>query len=366
VRVRDVCAAVEDLAPLDWAYSWDHAGLNIGDPAAPVERVLVALSVTEDVLAAARRRKAQMIVSHHPIIWDPLKALRTDNPGTRLCIELAHAGIACYSAHTNLDICPGGLNELLAERLGLVHSKPLLQVAHARQVKLVTFVPETHLAEVRRAVCGAGAGVVGEYVQCSFSAPGVGTFMPGNKAQPFSGRRRRLNEAPERRFEVLAPKALINQIVAALKKAHPYEETAYDLVTLENTDPAVALGRRGNLPNAATLDDFAQDVRRRLRLSHVRVVGKGDRLIRTAAVIGGSGGGDVASMPGDVDVLVTGDVGYHDALTAEQRGLALVDAGHAGTEQFAVPLLAGHLRKHFKHLRVSTYAEPELFRALSE
>jgi dinuclear metal center YbgI/SA1388 family protein len=361
VNVRDICTAIDELAPPALAYEWDRAGLNIGNPEWPVTGVLVALTVTPEAAKKALRNRHEMIVSHHPVIWEPLHSLRSDVPHTRMCLELAHARVACYSAHTSLDVAPGGVNDTLAALLELRDCRPLFPVPHAGMVKLITFVPEKHLGAVREAVCRAGAGAIGEYTHCTFSAEGIGTFCPSEDARPFSGERQRLNEEPERRFETLAPKARASAVVKALLEAHPYEEVAYDLVPLENKDAGVALGVRGRIETAMTLEAFAEHVRERLGLSHVRVVGRLSRRVRRVAVMGGSGGGKVADLPAETDVFVTGDVGYHDALAAHARGIALIDAGHAGTEKCAVTLLAQHLRKHFPKLRISSYEEPPVF-----
>jgi len=356
--------AMDAWAPPGLAYDWDRAGLSIGDPDAAVLRVLVCLTVCREAFDQARKKRAQLIVSHHPLIWKPLKHLRADHPHARLCLDIARAGIAAFSAHTNLDVVPGGVSHVLAERLGLRRVRPLKSAPQAAQVKLVTFVPESHLRQVRDAVCGAGAGVIGDYTHCSFSAPGTGTFLPGDKANPFSGKKRRVNEEPEMRFEVLAPKARLEDVLRALRAAHPYEEVAYDAVMLENRDPAVGLGARGELERPMKLDDFAGFVRQVLGLAHVRVAGKASRRVREVAVLGGAGGGEIEAVPPDVDVYVTGDVNYHQVCAAAARDLAVIDAGHAGTEACIVPAIAAYLRGRFPKLRIETWREPERFRAI--
>jgi dinuclear metal center YbgI/SA1388 family protein len=362
VKVREACLALEELAPPGFAYDWDKPGLRIGNPNEDVSKVLVALTVTRAVYDRARELGAQLIVSHHPLLWEPLKALRTDDPAVRLCVDLAHDNIACYAAHTNLDVVPGGVNTLLAERLGLLECRPLLP-SPAAQVKLVTFVPESQLEALRRAVCEAGAGVIGEYTHCSFSAPGVGTFLPGDAAQPFSGEKHRVNEEPERRFETLVDKARLPRVLDALRSAHPYEEPAYDIVPLENTNRSIGLGARGRLPEPTTLDRFAQSVRAALDVDHVRVAGASDCKVQTVAVIGGAGGGELKRIPRDVDVLVTGDVRYHDAVDALERGLAVIDAGHDGTERFIVASLTNYLTEKLPSIQVFPFEEPCILRA---
>ncbi len=362
--LRSIMDAMEGWAPLSYAYAWDKPGLSIGDPAAEVGKVLVCLTVTREVLAAAKKAGAHLVVSHHPLIMEPLKALRTDEPHTRLCLDFVRAGIACYAAHTNLDVAAGGVNSALAAALGLQRVSPLFPVAQAGMVKLVTFVPDSHVARVRDAVCDAGAGVIGAYTHCSFSASGTGTFLPGDAANPFSGVKGAVNEEAERRFETLVSRARLSAVLKALFAAHPYEEVAYDIVPLENRDAGASLGLRGELPAALTLGRFAEAVRRALGVSHVRVSGTMQRRVRRVAVLGGSGGGEVLAVQGDVDVYVTGDVKYHDALAAQARGLPVIDAGHAGTEQVIVPVIAEFLRGHFPGLKVLCRAEAECFQVV--
>lgn len=366
MTVQEICDAIDELAPPGLAYSWDRCGLHVGEPDADVRGALVTLTVTREAFDAARRSRSQLIVSHHPLIWEPLKSLRTDDPHTRLCLDIAEAGMACYGAHTNLDVVPGGVNWAIADRLKLRDVSPLISTPHAVQLKLVTFVPETHLKQVRDAVCRTGAGVIGEYTFCSFSTPGVGTFLPSEHTDPFSGRKFVVNEEPERRFEVIVPKARLARVLEALRAAHPYDEVAYDLIPLENIDTGVGLGACGRLDRSMSLGAFAKAVRRALGARFVRVVGSLDTRVHSVGVIGGSGGSKIADVPHSIDVLVTGDVDYHDAIAAQQRGLAVIDVGHAAAEKWVVPVLAKYLKSRFRKLRVATYIEPELFRTITE
>jgi len=360
VNVRDISEAIEEFAPRELAYEWDRCGLAIGDPEWEVNRVMLALTVTPACAEAARRRRVHLIVSHHPPIWEPLKALRMDDPHTRMCLELAGARIACYAAHTNLDVAPNGVNDALADALGLVERKRLF-VEQGLQIKLVTFVPATHLASVREAICEAGAGLIGNYSHCSFSAPGTGTFRPNELANPAAGERLALNEENECRLEALVPRHHLHGVIKALLRAHPYEEVAYDVVPLENLDRNTGLGVSGELPCSMPLGKWARRVRSALGAGHVRMVGDPATPVRTVAVIAGAGASRIGDIPGGIDALVTGDIGYHDALHAQEKGLSLIDAGHAATERIILPVLARFLKKRFKTLNVSTWDEPECF-----
>jgi dinuclear metal center YbgI/SA1388 family protein len=343
-RVSDVMRVMDAWAPPGWAETWDRVGLHAGQPDQAVAGVAVCLSVTPDAVAAARAAGANMIVAHHPLIWDPIRALRTDDPQIRLCVDLAAGGMACLAAHTNLDIAPGGVNDALAAALCLENTKPLFAADEARQLKLVVFVPESHLVPLRDAVSAAGAGVIGAYTHCSFSTPGVGTFLPGAEARPFSGEAGKLSEETERRFETLVSKARLGAVLRAMFEAHPYEEVAYDVIPLENSDPAVGLGRVGELPEAMEGAAFVEHLRKSLAVRSVRAVFPATgRPVRRVAVLGGSGGDQIGRVPPGVDAYVTGDVKYHDALSAQSRGLLVVDAGHHATEVPVLPEIARRL-----------------------
>lgn len=366
MKVRDLCSIVDELAPPALAFSWDKAGLHTGEPDMDVSRVLVALTVEAETVSAAKRRRVQMILAHHPLIWEPLASLRRDDPYAALCLRLAEAGIACYSAHTNLDVAPQGVNYCLGRALDLEEMRPLFDAGHASQVKLVTFLPPAHADALRTAVCDAGAGRIGEYTQCTFSAAGVGTFQPGETSRPFSGRKEALNKEEELRFETVVPSSRIPQVLEALFKAHPYETPAYDLVPLENRIPGIGLGMRGTLGSETSLREFALQVVERLDCGTVRVIGELKRKVRRVGVIGGSGGGELQRVPHDVDVVVTGDVKYHEGLEARRRGLAVIDAGHEATERPVVPMLAEYLRTQAQGVQVYEFTESPLFEVLAK
>lgn len=362
--VKEAIGAIESWAPPEYAYDWDRQGLHLGDPAWPLQGVVVCLTISESTLAFAMKRKANFIVAHHPLFWEPLKTLRRDRPLERLCLNLDDARIACYSAHTNLDVAPGGVNDLLAQALGLRACRPLIPVPHARQHKLVTFVPGAQVDSVREALASAGAGVIGNYTHCSFATPGTGTFLPGDAAQPFCGKKGRVNQEPEYRVEMVVPKARLSGVLAALHRAHPYETPAYDVVMLENRDLSLGLGVAGELAKPVALDAWARTVRAALGCDSVRVVGPPRKRVRTVGVLGGGGASEIAELPSGIDVFVTGDVRYHDALHALNSGLALIDAGHAATENLMVPAMAEFLRTHLSGVPVYELKEPGPFRVL--
>jgi dinuclear metal center YbgI/SA1388 family protein len=345
VRIQDIVGLLHGLYPPALAESWDNVGLQAGDPAARVERVLVCLDPSEAALAEAERLGAQVLISHHPLLFQPLKRLSPQDETGRVLFRAIRAGIAVISAHTNLDRGRDGLNDWLAALLGLQRAEPLA-LGGDNLLKLAVFVPAGYEDHVAAALFEAGAGRVGRYDGCSFRADGIGTFRPGEGTSPFIGRTGMPERVREVRLETILPRELQNRVVRRMLKAHPYEEVAYDLVPLSNDRPDVGLGRIGCLDQPVHLDAFAARVKERLAVAAVRVVGQADHRVRKVAVCGGSG----ASLLGEAerrgaDVLVTGDVKYHEACGARARGLALIDAGHFGTERIMVEHLAAVLRR---------------------
>lgn len=356
MQVRDVIAAVDRLAPFALAEPWDHVGLQVGAPGdelsptpgasgarpaagapagtAPV--VLVTLEVDDAALDEAARLGCRLIVAHHPLIFDPLERLSDDSLAGRLALRAAREGVAVIAAHTNLDKARGGIADVVATMLGLESAVPLAPAA-ADSLKLVGFVPADDADLVRKALFAAGAGVIGEYEHCSWSVAGQGTFFGREGADPVAGRAGRDETVDELRLEVVFPRGLRRRVTGAYVAAHPYEEPAFDVVPLENEVATLGLGRLGALPGAKPLGEFAAEVAAVLRLSSVRYAGDAERPVGRVAVLPGSGAEAIARGVAQVaDVLVTGDVKYHEARAAQAQGLALVDAPHGATEQEGV------------------------------
>ncbi len=364
--VVDLIRIMEEIAPPELALPEDRIGLQAGDSQAELNGVVVALDPSEVAIDRALSSGANAIVVHHPLIRKPIERVLRDDPIGKLLLKMARAGIALYVAHTNLDRAPRGVNAILAETLGLQKAKPLQVVEGCAQYKLVVFVPKGHEDAVREAACSAGAGVIGEYGFCSFQTEGVGTFLPAESAQPFSGEVGKLNRVEELRLEMVVSAAFVPRVVDAMKRAHPYEEVAYDLFVTAQRDERFALGRIGELPEVVSLAEFASRVRQTLKLDSVRIVGGAERKVRRVAAVAGGGASFLsAAAAAGADVLVTGDVGYHHAREASARGLCLVDAGHAGTERIIVEPLAEMLRSALAdidaNISVETAHEPAIF-----
>jgi len=368
MQVRDVIGVVDRLAPFDLAEPWDHVGLQVGSPGDEVSGVLVALEVDDAALDEARRQECDLLLVHHPLIFDPLERLSDDSEAGRLALRAARDGVAVIAAHTNLDKAQGGIADVVAELLGLEAAAPLAPAA-ADALKLVGFVPPDDADLVRKALFAAGAGVIGEYEHCSWAVEGQGTFFGRAGTDPTLGQAGRDEAVTELRLEVVFPRRLKRRVTAAYVAAHPYEEPAYDLYPVENEVATLGLGRLGVLPAAQPLAAFAADVAAVLRLPSLRYAGDGARAVRRVAVLPGSGAEAIARGVAQVaDVLVTGDVKYHEAREAQAQGLALVDAPHGVTEQeavlrwaqtFAEALGAGGRVETFRNPAVSVWRSSE-------
>lgn len=324
-----VIQAFEEWVPKHIAMPDDKIGLQLGSLQKEITGVLVALDVTDAVADEAIRIGANLIIAHHAIIFRPLAHLQTDTPAGRLYAKLIKHDIAVYIAHTNLDVASGGVNDMLAETLGLEVTGHLEDVHTEKLKKLVVFVPETHHEAVLQALFRAGAGWIGNYSHCSFNIPGTGTFLPQVGTQPFVGEPGKLERAQEIRIETIVPESAERRAVQAMLKAHPYEEVAYDLYSMDLKGRTLGIGRIGKLPEAATLGGFAAAVKERLDVPTVRVIGNLQQEVHKVAVLGGSGGRYVrhAQFAG-ADVLVTGDIDYHTAHDALAAGMCIIDAGH--------------------------------------
>lgn len=351
--VAAVTEFLQQIAPLELAADWDNVGLLLGDSAAPVARLMTCLTVTPEVAAEAIAARADLIITHHPIFFRPTKRLVATAPDGRMLWSLARAGIAVYSPHTALDNAQGGINDLIARRLGLTEVGPLRSQTGPGHCKVVVFVPESDLQKVSDAMFAAGAGHIGQYGECSFRLAGTGTFFGSEAANPTVGQKGRREEVSEWRLEVLCPEADLARVIAALRKAHSYEEPAFDIYPLRSEPSRIGSGRIGVLPEPASLGALAQTVKSSLGASLVQVAGEPSQAVRRVAVVCGAGGDFLSDAAlHKADVLVTGEVRFHDCLAARALNLALMLPGHYASERCGIEDLAERLSKHFPGLEI--------------
>lgn len=330
VNGNEIIQLFESWSPKKYAcMPNDPIGLAIGTLNKKVKNVLVTLDVTHEVVDEAIANHCELIIAHHPPIFMKLSNLRTDNPQGQLYEKLLKHDIAVYAAHTNLDVAPGGVNDLLADALQLQNRRVLDETFVEHLMKLVVYVNVENAEMIRHALAQAGAGEIGDYEACSFVTSGTGRFRPKKGADPYIGHVGDFEQVQEEKIEVVFPMSIKNRVLKAMLNAHPYEEPAYDLFKMDIEMNKQGLGRIGTLKEPMTLKEFAQFVKIQLDVPMVRVVGELEKEIRKVAVIGGDGNKYVriAKFAG-ADVFVTGDIGFHVAQDAEVNGLNIVDPGH--------------------------------------
>lgn len=326
---RRLIERFEEWAPKSLAYENDKIGLLIGTLNKKIKKVMVTLDVLENVADEAAQKQADLIIAHHPVIFHPLKNVRSDEGQGKIVTKCIKHDIAVYAAHTNLDIAEGGVNDMLASQLGLAGTEILQPAVSEPLYKLAVYVPESHLETVRDAIGDAGAGFTGRYSHCTFTSDGEGTFLPGEGTHPFIGTPGRLEKVAERKVETVVPEHLLSAVIEKMIESHPYEEVAYDVYPLKNEGKAYGLGRLARLPEPIAFGDYCLSVKEKLGLGGLRAIGPLNEKVQTIAVSGGDGNSLIPfAKSRGADVLITGDIYYHTAHDALLCGLKVIDAGH--------------------------------------
>lgn len=346
MKLSEITAFLDSEIPLTLQESYDNCGLLIGNKIDEISGVLICLDITEEVLEEASAQNCNLIISHHPLIFSGLKSLTGKTQTERLVLTAIQQNLAIYALHTNLDNHSMGVNRMLCEKLGILNAQ-ILKPQSGNLRKLVTFCPISHAEQVREAIFNAGAGHIGNYDSCSFIAEGNGTFRALQGAVPFVGKLGVLHIEPEIRIETIIPSFLETEIVSALVKAHPYEEVAYDIYPLGNSNSQTGAGMIGNLPHAVLAEDFLLEVKKILNLGCVRHTTLKNKFVQRIAVCGGSGSFLIKdAISSDADIYMTGDIKYHDFFIPENR-IILADIGHYESEQFTKELIYTLLKKKF-------------------
>jgi len=333
LHVQDFIGLLHRLYPPDLAQEWDNVGLQVGEPDSTVQRIMVALDPSMENLHSAHTNSCQLLLTHHPLLFKPLKRISTSDPTGRIIAYALRHQINIVCAHTNLDSGANGLNDWLAATLCLTEPLILQPCAQDRFFKLVVYVPPSHREELLQALFRGGAGHIGRYDHCAFSVEGRGQFRPGADTNPFLGTPGQEEQVEESRVETIVPRRNLNKVLSQMRRAHPYEEVAYDLFELHNETRTTGLGRIGKLPETTTLEAFAHTCKKQLKCTNLRIVGPPEAPVRSVAVCSGSGSSALhAAKFSGADVLVTGDFKYHEAQSAAALGINVIDAGHFATE----------------------------------
>ncbi len=365
IVVGEFLEIMERLAPAALAEDWDNVGLQVGNRRGEATSILATLDMNGEVLEEAVALGSGIILTHHPLIFQPLASASDDTAAGRLISRANREGIAVVAAHTNLDSARGGLADVLAELIGLQQLKPL-EPAAGGWSKLAVFVPMSDLDRVRAALFAAGAGVIGDYEHCSFITNGTGTFLPMEGARPTVGKVGKDEQAPESRLEMVFPTAKTREITAALTGAHSYEEPAYDIFPLETRRRDAGSGRVGELSGEMELDDLAGSIAELFGMDRAGYIGAPDKPVRRIAIVPGSGAGYIRAAARLADVLVTGDFKYHQTLEARELDVALINLPHSVSESTALagwlPRLERELVPHGVMLELFQPAEALVWR----
>ena len=347
MNVSEIIKILEEWAPKGIAWEKDNVGLQVGDPESKLKNIMLSLDLSNQVIDQAIKQQCNFIFTHHPILYHPLKNIDlSGNPIAKMIGRLIKNNITLYSAHTNLDFTKHGVSYQLAKRIGLRQIKFLRNLS-SNQIKLVVFVPVTHLDKVADAIHKSGAGLIGEYSYCGFRTEGTGTFKGSHESNPVIGSKGNIEYTEEVKLEVLVEEWKLSQVLISMKKVHPYEEVAYDIYPLKNENVNFGIGAIGELESAIDIKAFLHIVSSKLKITNFRYSEGMKKKIKTVAVCGGSCGELIEeAISNKADAFVTADLKYHSFRDAESK-ILLIDAGHYETE---VPVLDEIQRRLKLHL----------------
>ncbi len=351
MKVKEVTRFLEQRFPLGSQASFDNCGLLVGNFDDEIQKILVCLDCTEEVLEEALEVGANLIVAHHPIIFKGLKSLTGKNYVERIVLKAIKNDLNIYAIHTNLDHAIQGVNAEIAQRMGL-NNIQILEPNPGTLKKLVVFVPQDHVSIVERALFQAGAGKLGNYEECAFETEGIGSFKPMEGANPFEGKIGNRSKTPEFRLEVLVSVHRLSAVIHAMKQAHPYEEVAFDVFALENKDEEEGSGMIGELTQPMDAMTFLAQVKQQFHCGCIRYTELPDHPIQRVALCGGAGSFLIGqALRQKADIYLTGDLKYHEFFDADKQ-MILADIGHYESEQFTINLLTGILTENFTKFAV--------------
>ncbi|POY35623.1 Nif3-like dinuclear metal center hexameric protein [Solitalea longa] len=346
MTLNDLSIFLEQLAPLAYQEDYDNAGLIVGNPQQEISKALISLDCTEAVVDEAIAAGANLIISHHPIVFKGMKRFNGNSYVERVVMKAIKHDIALYAIHTNLDSVSDGVNAKICDKLGLVN-RSILSPKQGKLKKLVTFCPTAQADDVRNALFSAGAGHIGNYSECSFNSDGTGTFKGDSSTNPFAGTPGELQLEAELRIETIFPSHLEGKVISALLKAHPYEEVAYDIYALNNSFSTVGSGMVAELEEAMNTLDFLAQLKQTMGAGVVKYTDIVKSKVKKIAVCGGAGGFLLKdAIRAGADVFVTADYKYHEFFDADGK-IVIADIGHFESEQFTSELLLEKLSEKF-------------------
>lgn len=333
INSKKIIKLMESFAPKKFAQSWDNIGFQLGNANHEIDKIMLTLEITDEIIEEAIEKNIDLIITHHPLIFSGLKSITDDSVMGKKIIKLMKHNINVYASHTNLDTADGGLNDYLAELIGLDRVSYLEKVYSEKYYKLTAFVPHENAEKVREAVCASGAGNIGDYSDCSFSLDGTGTFRPLDGSNPHIGSNGELERVEETRIEFIVNESSLSKAISSLISAHPYETPAYDVIKLENEIESYGIARYGFLDKAMPTEEFIEHVKEKLNIPFVKLVGSTEGKIYKVGLCTGAGADYIkAAKRVGCDIYITGDTKYHEGQLATEIGLKVLDTGHYETE----------------------------------
>lgn len=346
MKIKEVLSYLDNVCPPAYQESYDNCGLITGNAEQNITGALLCLDSTEDVVKEAIKLKCNIIIAHHPILFSSIKKLTGKTYAERVIISAIKHDICIYAMHTNLDNIYEGVNNKIAQKIELKNLS-ILAPKSGLLKKLVTFCPTAKADEVRSALFSAGAGVIGNYSECSFNAAGTGTFKAGNNTTPYVGKKGKRHYEPEERIETIYPSAYEQSVISALLTAHPYEEVAYDIYALGNMHPQIGSGMIGELAKPMKEKDFMAHLKKSMKVKMVRHSTLLGKMVKKVAVCGGSGSFLLPdAIKKGADMLVTADFKYHQFFDADNK-IVIADIGHYESEQFTPEIIYAILKEKF-------------------
>lgn len=346
MKIVELTSFLESIAPLAYQESYDNSGLIVGNPETEVTKALISLDCTEAVVEEAIREKCDIVISHHPIVFKGLKKFNGKNYVERAIIKAIKNDIALYAIHTNLDHISSGVNKKICDKLGLTNTEVLCPKDGLLK-KLVVFVPASHKEQIKDALFTAGAGMIGNYSECSFDIEGKGNFKANEEADPYVGEKGQRHTEDELRIEVIFQADQERKIVFDMLHVHPYEEVAYDIYALGNKYSEVGAGMIGELKDPIGEIDFLKSVKNNMNVAVIRHTQLLNKPVKKVAVCGGSGSFLLQdAIKAGADIFVTSDFKYHEFFDAEEK-IVIADIGHFESEQFTQELLFEIIQNKF-------------------
>jgi dinuclear metal center YbgI/SA1388 family protein len=357
MKIAEIIETIEDFAPLSYQETYDNAGLIVGDKTVECTGIIICLDAVESVIDEAIAAGCNLVVAHHPIIFSGLKKITGKNYIERTIIKAIKNDIAIYASHTNLDNIRYGVNHRIADKLGLT-GRNVLEPKKGVLKKLYTYVPEENKESLLNALFGAGAGNIGNYAECSFSVGGTGTFKGNEQSNPKVGERLVRSRETEQKVEVIYPQHLQSQVLKALFDNHPYEEVAYEILSLDNMYQDIGSGMTGTLESPMDEKAFLSFLKRRMHTGCIRHTRLLQKPVQKVAICGGAGSFLLqAAIHAGADIFITADFKYHQFFDADNR-IVIADIGHYESEQFTAEIFFDLLTESFPNIHISVTKQP--------